>query len=113
MLWGIRSFFVKMVLSPDARKIPPPTRLGLVLSLTALVSAKSLGPEGVIGSGDAMLDDFKEREDTASKVPEGIDEAESEMNVPGSDGSTEATSAVVVGKTFPEESMIFIGTRLR
>lgn len=102
-----------MVLSPDARKIPPPTRLGLVLSLTTLVSAKSLGPacaefEGAIASGDAMLDESKEREDTATKVPEGIfaaDEAEGEMDVTGSDGSTEeleATSAVVVGKTFPE-----------
>jgi len=110
-----------MVLSPDARKIPPPTRLGLALSLTALVSAKSLGSEleSVIGSGGAMLDEFKEREDTASKKPEGVfatDEAEGEMNVTEFDGSTEETeaaSAVVVGKTFPEGSMIFIGTRLR
>lgn len=113
---------MKMVLSPDARKMPPPTRLGRALSLTALASAKSMGAgraelDGAIASGDGMLAEFKEREDTAFNISEGIfvvDEADGEVNDTGSDCPfEELDSAFVFGKILPEVSMILMGTSRR
>lgn len=74
---GSASFLTgNIVLSPDARNIPPPTRLGFALSRACLTSLKVrggslefLGGEGDVTSSEGMGSEaelvFKDREDTA------------------------------------------------
>jgi len=107
--------------------MPPPTRLGLALSLTTFASEKLLGlgldnaRAGKFGvdclADSEVVGDLSEREDTARSVSEGflvskaIGEAEDDFGpaIPLGLGP----GATGVWTTFPEESIILIGTRLR
>ena len=112
-----------MVLSPDARKMPPPTRPALTLSRATFASEKFAGFEvvevSIAAAVEASPGDFKERDD----------EMASSVSVAFCVGNTprdsllkfdnllsfglELASTAVVGRTTPEGSKILIGTRRR
>jgi len=116
-------FWPKMVLSPDARKMPPPTRPALTLSRATFASEKFAGFEvvevSIAAAVEASPGDFKERDD----------EMASSVSVAFCVGNTprdsllkfdnllsfglELASTAVVGRTTPEGSKILIGTRRR
>ncbi len=116
---AVNGFWPKMVLSPDARKIPPPTRPVLALSRATFASKKIAGFE--VSAGEAPPGDFRERDDTTSSVPlvfcVGNTLAESRVSFLRFENLVsvvlELASTVFVGSTTPEGSTILMGTRRR
>ena len=130
--WGTtclsRLLSTKIVFFPEALKIPPPTRLGLAVSRETLASEKLLSLElNCVCVGKLCVEDttdsedggdFSGREDTASRISTGLfaSEAAGDAREGGLESKTPVglvSSVDDVCTTFPEASMILMGTRLR
>jgi len=119
-------FWPKMVLSPDARKMPPPTRPTLTLSRATFASEKFAGFEvvevSIAAAVEASPGDFKERD---GEMASSVSVAFCVGNTPTRSRDSllkfdnllsfglELASTAVVGRTTPEGSKILIGTRRR
>ena len=131
---------LKIVLLPEARNMPPPTRLGLALSLACLASLKEFILEPALAGGGGSVDgldgeflsscvsfketlllledasvvgSFKEREDIGSKASALTFDGEDDDSKTGDSWGVVGPGMGTADEAADGGSIIFIGTRRR